>query len=74
MDDSRLVAKKALRLQYKLRVNNVDKPKTVQFTDNFSYKTNAEEAMNGEINTSTVNSTPYTVDIVMNKRSITITS
>lgn len=67
VDDSRLVAKKALRLQYKLRVNNVDKPKTVQFIDNFSYKTNAEEAMNGEINTSTVNSTPYNVDIVMNK-------
>lgn len=69
-DDSRLVARKSLRLQYKLRVNNITTPQAVTFTDKINYKTLAEENLNGEPNENVVNSTPYNVDIVMNKEQL----
>ncbi len=54
-------------LSYKLQVNNVPTPRTVQFNDTLTYKTLTQDFINSPAQSRTINLNNYTVDIVMNK-------
>ncbi|HDA6956805.1 TPA: LPXTG-anchored repetitive surface protein SasC [Staphylococcus aureus] len=64
---ARLMPDKILDLKYKLRVNNVPTPRTVTFNDTLTYKTYTQDFINSAAESHTVNTNPYTIDIIMNK-------
>lgn len=64
---ARLMPDKILDLKYKLRVNNVPTPRTVTFNDILTYKTYTQDFINSPAESHTVNTNPYTIDIIMNK-------
>ncbi|HGF0315146.1 TPA: LPXTG-anchored aggregation protein SasC [Staphylococcus aureus] len=64
---ARLMPDKILDLKYKLRVNNVQTPRTVTFNDTLTYKTYTQDFINSPAESHTVSTNPYTIDIIMNK-------
>lgn len=64
---ARLMPDKILDLKYKLRVNNVPTPRTVTFNDTLTYKTYSQDFINSPVESHTVSTNPYTIDIIMNK-------
>ncbi|EWA39406.1 cell wall surface anchor protein [Staphylococcus aureus M28112] len=64
---ARLMPDKILDLKYKLRVNNVPTPRTVTFNDTLTYKTYTQDFINSPVESHTVSTNPYTIDIIMNK-------
>ncbi|HDJ3073257.1 TPA: LPXTG-anchored repetitive surface protein SasC [Staphylococcus aureus] len=64
---ARLMPGQTFELSYKLQVNNVPTPRTVQFNDTLTYKTLTQDFINSPAQSRTINLNNYTVDIVMNK-------
>ncbi|HDF1517761.1 TPA: LPXTG-anchored repetitive surface protein SasC [Staphylococcus aureus] len=64
---ARLMPDKILDLRYKLRVNNVPTPRTVTFNETLTYKTYTQDFINSAAESHTINTNPYTIDIIMNK-------
>lgn len=64
---ARLMPDKILDLKYKLRVNNVPTPRRVMFNDTLTYKTHSQDFINSPAVSQTVNTDPYSIDIIMNK-------
>lgn len=64
---ARLMPGQTFELSYKLQVNNVPTPRTVQFSDTLTYKTLTQDFINSPAQSRTINLNNYTIDIVMNK-------